>query len=198
MGKAQDEVIGEYDNYTFQRVEWTDLESIYAENRSRIFADGLPFSPQAVMSDSEKDTINRLSQSSQNNYRLNVGIYHQNSLVGWSFGWQDGAYRYYMTNTGILPAHQGKGVYSALLPCILQILTSEGFQLIYSRHLATDNRILVPKLKAGFVITSMELTDMFGLLLHLTWYSNPKRRKVLEFRAGALKPDDELKTLLEI
>ena len=198
MKVPQSTIIDTYGDYGFRRIEWSDLAPFYEENRAKIFAGGLTFFPDAVMADVEREALNQLSKASQNNFRLNVGIYHGDDLVGWSFGWQQDAFRYYMTNTGILPEHQDKGVYSALLPRILETLTAVGFQIICSRHVATNNQVIVPKLKAGFVITGMELTDMFGLLVHLTWYTNPKRRKVLEFRSGALKPDDEMKALLNL
>jgi GNAT superfamily N-acetyltransferase len=118
--------------------------------------------------------------------------------VGWSFGVQASGDTFSMINTGILPDHQGRGVYTALLRRILEILKAEGFQVLVSRHVVTNNRVLVPKLKAGFVITHFELSDTFGLLVHLSYFFNPRRRKLLDFRAGQLAPDDELKGFLEL
>jgi len=131
-------------------------------------------------------------------YRLNVGIYQKREFVGWSTGVQSDADTYHMINTGLLPDHQGKGIYTALLPQILQILKAEGFQVVFSRHVVTNNRVLVPKLKAGFLITHFELSDMFGLLVHLSYFFNPARRKLLNVRAGQLAPDDEVKRILNI
>jgi hypothetical protein len=96
-------------------------------------------------------------------------------------------------NTGILPQHQGQGIYSALLPRILDMLQHEGFQIVYSRHVATHNQVLVPKLKAGFVMTGIEVSDVFGVLVHLSYFFNPLRRKVLEVRVGQARPDAEVK-----
>jgi hypothetical protein len=58
--------------------------------------------------------------------------------------------------------------------------------------------VIIPKLKAGFVITSMELSDVFGLLVHLSYYTNSLRRKVLEFRTGEALPDDEVRRALRL
>jgi hypothetical protein len=72
-------------------------------------------------------------------------------------------------------------------------LAAGGFHIVYSRHAATHNQVLVPKLKAGFVITGVELSDVFGVLVHLSYFFNPIRRKVLDVRAGHARPDAEVK-----
>jgi hypothetical protein len=98
-----------------------------------------------------------------------------------------------MVNTAMLPQHQGKGIYSALLPRIPSALQREGFQIVYSRHVATHNQILVPKLKAGCVMTGIEVSDVFGVLVRLSSFVNPLRRKVLDVRVGQARPDAEVK-----
>ena len=126
-------------------------------------------------------------------FRLNIGLYHHQEFIGWSFGIQENAEQYSMVNTGILPQHQGQGIYSALLPRLLGALQREGFQIVSSRHVATNNQVLVPKLKAGFVITGIEVSDVFGVLVHLSYFFNPLRRKVLDVRVGQARPDAEVK-----
>ena len=81
----------------------------------------------------------------------------------------------------------------ALLPRILGALQREGFQIVSSRHVATNNQILVPKLKAGFVMTGIEVSDVFGVVVHLSYFFNPLRRKVLDVRVGQARPDAEVK-----
>ena len=44
----------------------------------------------------------------------------------------------------------------------------------------------------------MELSDSFGVLVHLHFYTNNIRRKVMDYRAGMLKPDTEMKEIFEI
>ena len=91
------------------------------------------------------------------------------------------------------PTASGEGYLLALLPRILGALQHEGFQIVYSRHVATNNQVLVPKLKAGFVITGIEVSDVFGVLVHLSYFFNPLRRKVLDVRVGQARPDAEVK-----
>ena len=163
-----------------------------------MFANTLKVFPGQLMSEGENKAVQDLSRRLGTLYRLNLGIYHDGQFIGWSFGVQADGDRFSMINTGILPDHQGKGVYTALLPQLWEILQAQGFQVVFSRHVVTNNRVLVPKLKAGLVITHLELSDTFGLLVHLSYFFNPRRRKLLDFRAGQLAPDDELKGLLEL
>jgi GNAT superfamily N-acetyltransferase len=188
-------LIGDYSAVLLDEEEFAPL---FRQYRPRVFANTLKVFPGQLMSEGEKKAVQDLSRRLGTLYRLNLGIYHDGQFIGWSFGVQADEDRFSMINTGILPDHQGKGVYTALLPRILEILQAQGFQVVFSRHVVTNNRVLVPKLKAGFVITHLELSDTFGLLVHLSYFFNPRRRKLLDFRAGQLAPDDELKGLLEL
>ena len=100
-----------------------------------------------------------------------------------------------MVNTGLLEAHRGKGIYSKLLPIIIERVKREGFQIVYGRHRANNNAVLIPKLKAGFVITSFEVSDLFGVLVHLSYFFNESRRKGYDFRVGSKIGADEMKRL---
>ena len=103
-----------------------------------------------------------------------------------------------MRNSAVLPDHRRKGLYSALMFEVLKRTKELGFQTVVSRHVTTNNSIIIPKLKAGFVITSLEVSDRYGTLVHLTYFFNETRRKVMQFRSGDLKPDQVLKKALGI
>jgi len=72
----------------------------------------------------------------------------------------------------------------------------KGFQLIYSSHIATNNSIIIPKLKAGFVITGLEVEERFGTRIKHFYYTGQLRKKVVDFRVGFSRPDEELKAIL--
>jgi hypothetical protein len=188
---AQDSVL--FGNYTLRVLEDAEFGPLFRQYRPILFQTMLGFDVQQALSVEEQTATARLGERLGTPFRLNVGIYHNQEFIGWSFGRQESAEKYYMVNTAILPQHQGKGIYSALLPRILGVLQSEGFQIVYSRHVATHNQVLVPKLKAGFVITGIELSDVFGVVVHLSYFFNPIRRKVLDVRAGQVRPDAEVK-----
>lgn len=182
-----------FDNYTLRVLDDAEFDPLFRQYRSLIFQHNLDFNAQQALSMEERTATARLRERMGSPFRLNIGLYHHQELIGWSFGIQESAEKYYMVNTGIFPQYQGKGIYSALLPRILGILQEEGFQIAYSRHKATNNQVLVPKLKAGFVITGMEVSDVFGVLVQLSYFFNPLRRKVLDVRVGQARPDAEVR-----
>jgi hypothetical protein len=185
-------------DYTMRLLDAAELMPLFHAHRSEIFANTFDFNVREALSAEERAASARLRERLGTPYTLNIGVYRGDELAGWSFGWQEGSEKYYMTNTGIFPQHQGKGMYTALLPRILDILKAEGFQIVYSRHTATNNRVLVPKLKAGFIISGFEISDVFGLLVHLSYFFNPLRRKMMDVRAGQSRPDEELKRYLSL
>jgi hypothetical protein len=91
-------------------------------------------------------------------------------VVGVYWGQQHPFGRYYMVNSIVRPDVLGRGVYRALLPRVVAAAEAAGFGEIYSRHRVDNNAILVPKLKAGFVIAGFEIAPRFGLLVHLRRY----------------------------
>ena len=64
--------------------------------------------------------------------------------------------------------------------------------------MATNSAVLVPKLKAGFIITAFEMSDVYGLLVHMSYFANPVRRKAMNFRSGMTIPDEELRMFLPL
>ena len=81
---------------------------------------------------------------------------------------------------------------------VINRVKNYGYQKILSRHVITNNSIIIPKLKAGFIISALELSDRFGTLVHLSYFFNETRQEVMKFRAGDLKPDEKLKEVLGI
>ena len=193
---AQDSVL--FGNYTLRVLDNAEFGPLFRQYRSIIFQTMLDFDIQQALSIEEQTATARLRERLGTPFRLNIGLYHHQEFIGWSFGIQESAEKYYMVNTGILPQHQGKGIYSALLPRILDALQREGFQIVSSRHVATNNQVLVPKLKAGFVITGIEVSDIFGVLVDLSYFFNPLRRKVLDVRMGQARPDADVKRCLAL
>ena len=162
----------------------------------RVFGESFRFDVRSILSERERENAKRLQESMGEPYRLNVALFRGDEFVGWSFGWQTDSESYYMTNSAVLPEYQGRGLYTAMLNKIIEILVDKGFQIIFSRHSATNNAILVPKLKAGFIIGAMDISDGFGLLIHLRYYTNPLRRRMMDVRSGETKPDAELRKIL--
>lgn len=187
------------ESYSFREMESAEFRPLWIEHSKPIFDDdGLIFRPMEFLPESEKESIKTLGKLMGTPYSLRLCIFHGDKFVGWHTGNQESADTYYMRNSAVLPEHRGRGLYSALLAEVMSRLSEKGFQRIYSRHTATNNAVLIPKLKAGFVITGLELSDNFGTLVHLTYMTNALRRKMLDFRCGEIRPDEELRKALKI
>ena len=130
-------------------------------------------------------------------FRVNLGLFHKENFVGWSWGFQESAETFYMCNSAVLPHYRKQGYYTQLMNAVVDIAVGEGFQRLYSRHTITNNAIIIPKLKRGFVITNFELNVAFGTLIHLTYFPKEIARKILDYRAGQIQADDEIKKQLD-
>lgn len=170
------------------RVEKT-MESVFDDNEIIVRA-------QDLMTEEEKRRLQELNRDYRRLHLQHLLLLKHGELAGWTWGYQDSRESFYMVNSAILPEHRGRGLYSRLLDAALARLEGRGFQRIWSRHNMTNNAILIPKMKRGFVITGTELTDTFGTLVHLTYFTNPERRRLLDFRSGSLRPDAAMKKRL--
>ena len=182
--------------YRIEVMERDEFWPLLKEPQSKTFQTNMRVNIRKLLSDEELEAAKRLKKNMGQPFSLQLGLFAGEELVGWSYGWQSDFESYYMTNSGVLPGHRRKGLYTALLHETIRIAKAEGFQILHSRHTATNNSVLIPKLKAGFIISSMEISDPFGTLIHLRYYCNPKRRALMDFRSGESMPDDELKGLL--
>lgn len=181
-------------SYTMRELTADEYDAIWARHADTVFGDAAQaFRYREALSPEERGRLQTLGARMGEPYRLRLGVFDGDELAGWSVGVQESAEAYYMINSAVLPAHRRRGLYRALVEATLGIVVPLGFQRIYSRHTATNNAVIVPKLQAGFVITGMEASDMFGMLVHLTYFPHPARRKVLDYRVGLRRPDDEVR-----
>lgn len=156
------------------------------------------FRLREALSDEDRERLKNLSSNMGKPFELRLGVFQGDKFIGWHYGRQDSYVQFYMQNSGILPEYRRQGLYAELVKRVLEVTAEMGFQSIWSRHNATNNAVIIPKLKQGFVITAMEVTDLFGTLIHLYYFPRKIRRKVMDYRVGQIKPDAEIKTHLGI
>lgn len=184
--------------YQFLDISQNDFWKKVENKMKNIFSNDLIFEARKHLSDIEKENLNRLGKNlTEVDCHYSILTFN-NDVVGWTWGRQDSFESYYMVNSGILPDHRGRGLYSKMLDITLKKLSKKGYQKIWSRHNMTNNEIIIPKLKAGFFISGTELSDAFGTLVCLTYYTNPLRRKMLDFRSGHRRPDGEISAALSL
>ncbi len=118
-------------------------------------------------------------------------IGHQNEVVGWHSSRQWDARTAYMVNTALLPAHRGRGLYSRILPPVLAALEAQGYDLVRSHHHATNNAVLVPKLRAGFRLQGMQVDD-HGVMAVLMLSFGGLYHEYMDVRSGLKQPSGEV------
>jgi hypothetical protein len=183
-------------DYSYKVMTRDELFPYIQDHQASIFAENQHLDTLYALSEAERNALNALGERLAERYRLGFGIFQGEVFVGWHLGQQTLAGTFEMARTGIVREHQNRGLYTALLPIILAQLKNDGFQVVFSRHNLTNNAVIIPKLKAGFVITGLELDDRFGTLVKLSYYFNPLRRKLLDVRVGQRRPDNETRDLL--
>lgn len=185
--------------YRLSELPTEEFQKYWTEWGTKIFSDNdTSMDLRRVLSEHEREQLSGLHKNLKQMLRLNLCIFKGDEFCGWFTGDQYNNETFYMRNSAILPEHRRKGLYTVLMNEVLERVQKLGFQIVLSRHTNTNNSIIIPKLKAGFVITAMELSDRFGTLVHLSYFFNETRKKILEFRAGDLKPDQKIKEALGI
>lgn len=185
-----------FDAYYFREATVEEFGPFFSENRPKIFEDSIIFLPEDWMTDEEKQKARQLESLVKDRFVMRIFIMKGEEIIGWHVGRQFEGEHYHMSNTAIFKEHQGKGIYTALLPKLMEVLREKGFQKVSSRHHGSNTAILIPKLKAGFVITAFEVDERYGVLVIISYIFNEKRLNAYKFRVGAMKPDDEIKKYL--
>jgi hypothetical protein len=176
--------------YVLRLVDEEFLSPYLKEWMPKMFAGHSSVFP--VYSESERTGINLLKTKMGRPLRLDFALFYGEEFVGWHIGDQLSATEFYMRNSAVLPEHRGRGLYSAMLVAVKEYVLQLGFQEITSKHNTTNNAVIVPKLKQGFVISSLEVSDVFGVLVVLKFLANERRRKLTEIRSGMSVPDGEI------
>ncbi|MEO8208977.1 MAG: GNAT family N-acetyltransferase [bacterium] len=188
-----------FDDYSIEIApDAKEFSEYFSKNKSLVFSNSQFVPTSEILTDIEQEKIEILHKNFHKPYRLRLYILKGEERIGWFFGKQSDYETFYMTNTGIFKEHRNKGIYKKMLQVILDILKEQGFQKVSSRHSVTNNNIIVPKLKAGFVISGLEVSDVFGMLVHLTYYYNKVRRKLVDYRIGHIVADEEITRILQL
>lgn len=175
-----------------------DFFILFSQHYDSIFGDDHTFFPEKYFSAHEEEKLAILRSRLGDLFMLHLGLFSpQDEFIGFSFGAQENEETFYMMASAVLPSHRKMGLYTELLKEVVRRCTDEGFQKIYGTHCATNNAVLIPKLKLGFIFSKIELSDMFGTIIHLQYYTNPLRRKVLDYRSGLKVPDSEIKSVMK-
>lgn len=184
--------------YQIREMNEQEFTSLMQKSSKEVFGESyLTFRLPDTFTEEERQKNIQLKANMGTPYTLRLGVLHESDgFVGWHFGYQESPLKFYMCNSGVLPNHRCKGVYTALVRKVIDTVTALGFQTIYSRHHPTNNAVIIPKLKMGFLITSFEIDDIHGTLVHLSYFPKSVRIKIMGYRSGHSHPDSEVRTVL--
>lgn len=181
-------------DYLIKEMSQEDFSPLYQKNAKELFeSNSQILRMHEIMSNQEKEKLQLLKENIGDLFSLRLGVFYQGEFIGWHFGFQENAYQYYMANSAILEPHRRKGLYTKLLNVVIESVKKLGFHEIYSRHSNPNNAVIIPKLKSGFVISGMEVNDIFGSVVLLKYSLNDFRKKVFDYRTGHTLPDQEIK-----
>jgi GNAT superfamily N-acetyltransferase len=184
-------------DYNYVVLTEAELEPAFAAFHDLMWGGDRDCDVDMALSEAERAAGARLAGRLAGAFHLHLGIYERDRFIGWCWGRQESSEEFHMVNAALLPEHRGRGVYTALLRAVMGRVQAEGFQLIYSWHQPDNPGILVPKLKAGFVISGFRVWDQFGLLVQLTYAFNDTRRELFRYRIGRAPLSERLAPLLK-
>ena len=183
--------------YTVSECDQKSFDRMLEDLHPIAFPDIVEFRRRELLTDHQVAARDRLRNRTADRFVLRYVVRLGDDIVGWSLGVQATSESFRMANSAVLPEHRRKGIYSALLHHILDRTRREGFQLVTSHHHPTNNAVLIAKLRAGFIITGMEVTDDYGTLVNLGYYFDDHRRRAIGVRVGAERPDERIRSLME-
>ena len=120
--------------------------------------------------------------------RIRVAAFDGDRLVGCSSGWFEFSGGFYIGLSAVDEAYRQQGIYTRMLQAIEQAVRARGGIAISSQHVATNNAVLIAKLKLGYVIAGTEYVEPMGLLVRLLLHLTPERGALFASRTGSLVP----------
>ena len=186
--------------YVVKEVPKEDFWPLFEKHAPKVFSNNLDYDVAEIDSKTAKEKLKILYKNfiSPTQFRVHLGVFYKNKFVGWSWGFQHNSHTFYMCNSAVLPEHRRKGIYTYLMQEVIKITSDAGFTHIYSRHIVSNNDVIIPKLKMGFKISSLELSERFGTLVHLTYFPHQIRNDIFDFRSGFKHPDKKMKKLFKL
>jgi ribosomal protein S18 acetylase RimI-like enzyme len=172
---------------SFTFVTRDEFMPVFNEHREKIFAENNDINYSVHWSEEETAKFKDLQSKCKTEVRSFLLCKDEDKIIGWSFGYQKDAEEFYMVNSAVFPEYRNRGVYTKLLEMIIEKAAEEGFQIVSSFHHASNNAIIIPKLKAGFKIVGMKINPRFGTLVELHYFTNEKVGQILDYRTGSTK-----------
>jgi hypothetical protein len=181
-----------------QRVESSLFWDGFKEESNKVFHDFLHSGFSTLCNDNQREQVKKLKPTLNEDRNIYLLAKLGDEIVGRSFSEQHSADTLFMCMSYIQEGHRDKGIYTTLLSLTIKLASEIGYLKITSSHNTSNNKIIVPKLKKGFVITGMKVNAGYGTLADLTLFLNPVEKDMQDFRCGYKRPTEEVKKVLSL
>ena len=161
-------------NYGQYTIESVSSEEYYIE-QSKIFSKVFPSTSGYTPDLSENKKLMACSNEYKKIHSEKFLIKYKGKTVGWSQGEMEDFETFSMRSTGILPKHQGKGIYTEFLKVFESYIFKLGYARISSQHSPANATVLSLKLKNKYVVVGQEFHERWGVLIKLVKFSSKKR-----------------------
>lgn len=138
-------------------------------------------------------TFNRNS-----NIVIHLGLFRDESLVAWGTGYNIGFNVFYLDDSVSLVENDGGDSYSRLTQAMIDAANDEGFHSLKCHHSCCASEVIALRLKMGFAITGLEITESRGPAIVMEYYINKKRYEILRFRNGESRPNAWVRKILKL
>jgi len=182
-------------------IRWQSMldESVYLEQHKKYLAQDFSIlSWKEDLSEKRKAQMESLKSRISDKFWVRLALIYKNEMIGWCYGWQDSIHHgdFYIAGSVVVPEHRRKGLYTEMLKRMISIAKDEGFSAIRSRHICTNNAVIIAKLKAGFIINGFEQDETMGTLVRMIFHNDELRRKATLFRAGKVSESSVYNSLI--
>lgn len=118
--------------------------------------------------------------------------------IGYSYGYANDNNTFYVQGSAVAKEFQGQGIYKKLAMKIIEEARNRHYSFVCSEHILTDNQVIVPKLKMGYIVTGQNVTFNRGVFLELTYPLTEELRHSINIRSGLEKPNQDLVNIYKL
>lgn len=185
-------------NIVIERLKADVFWDGYKEESKEEFSNFLHCGFSVLYSEEEKEKFKSFKPSFKDEAQIFLFARLDGKIVGRSFSEQTTKDTLFMCMSYVKEEYRKCGVYTQLLKNTIQLAKDIGYMKITSCHNTSNNKIIIPKLKEGFVMSGMRVNAGYGTLVELTLLLNEREKDMQDFRCGYRKPTNEVKQILSI
>lgn len=186
------------ENFVIECVTSEVFHEGFKEESNEEFQEFLHSGNSIFYSQEEKDKYRSFKPEFKDEAFLYFIVKLKDTIVARSFSNQISLETIMMCMSYVKKDYRGKGLYKLMLEATINRAKEIGYRKIQSYHNTTNNDIIIPKLKAGFVFTGMKINAGYGTLAELTYFFNEDEKDAVDFRTGYRRPSSKVSEIFKL